>query len=128
MSNLTKPVAPPSARPAPNPNTPQSPPPVTNLGALAYCVQQLKQAVDSLGGLRGQPTNRAVTFDDLISVGLLTATEAASPGVVNVRATIAASTVTPPPSILPLVTGEIISGAPVPIHDPSGQFVGVPLT
>lgn len=74
MSSLTKPVAPPSARPAPNPNTPQSPTPQANVGALAFCVQQLKQAVDSLCGFRGKPTNRAVTFDDLVNLGIASTT------------------------------------------------------
>lgn len=73
-SSLSKPVAPPTSRPAPNPNVPQIPTPQANVGALAVCVQFLKQAVDNLAGYRGKPTNRAVTFDDLVSLGIASTT------------------------------------------------------
>ena len=57
--------------PAPNPNIPQTIPPSADLNTLTHAVRVLKEAVDSLAGHRGQPTHRAVTFDDLASLGLV---------------------------------------------------------
>lgn len=59
--------------PAPNANVPQIPQPVSDVGALAFVCQQLKQGVDSLAGNRGPTLNRAVTFNDLITYGFTTA-------------------------------------------------------
>lgn len=76
MSSSLSKAAPPGSTPGPNPNTPQTPPPIANLPALAYCVQQLKQAMDSLCGFRGKNTDRAVTFNDLVDLQI------ASPSVI----------------------------------------------
>jgi hypothetical protein len=54
----------------PNPNVPSIPQPVADLGALTVVAQSLKQGVDSLGGSRGKSGDRAVTFNDLASMGL----------------------------------------------------------
>jgi hypothetical protein len=59
------------SKPAPNPNVPQINQALANLQALAVSVNQVKQGVDSLGGNRGNPLDRAVTFNDLIAYGLL---------------------------------------------------------
>ena len=64
--------------PTPNPNVPQIPQPIANLGALVTIAQALKQGVDSLAGNRGDPLGRAVTFSDLIGLKLLTAPAAIS--------------------------------------------------
>jgi len=54
----------------PNPNIPSIPQPVADIGALTVVTQFLKQGVDSLAGSRGKPGDRAVTFNDLVSIGL----------------------------------------------------------
>jgi hypothetical protein len=77
MVGFTKPASP-GASPAANPNIPQIPQPQASPGSLAFTAQALKQAVDSLSGFRGSPTDRAVTFNDLISLGLLSSVAAAS--------------------------------------------------
>lgn len=59
------------SNPAPNKNVPQVAQPVADVGALAFTVQALKQGMDSLAGYRGRSTDRAVTFNDLITLGLL---------------------------------------------------------
>lgn len=56
----------------PNKNVPQVQNPVADLGSLATTVRSLKQGVESLGGYRGSLPGRAVTFDDLVGLGLLT--------------------------------------------------------
>jgi hypothetical protein len=60
-----------SSIPVPNPNVSQIPQPVANLGALVNVTQVMKQGVDSLAGNRGRPTDRAVTFNDLINLGVV---------------------------------------------------------
>lgn len=71
----------------PNPNVPQIPQPLADVGALAYSVQAIKQGVDSLAGYRGQPNDRAVTFNDLLRLGIITAADiAASLGVTAIVA------------------------------------------
>lgn len=65
--------------PGTNPNVPQIPQPVADIGALAYCVQALKQGFDSLVGFRGEQTNRAVTFNDLINYGIVAAAQVGAP-------------------------------------------------
>lgn len=60
------------SNPAKNPNVPAIAQPMANLGSLVNVAQTLKQAVDSLGGANGKPTDRAVTFNDLIALGLIT--------------------------------------------------------
>jgi hypothetical protein len=76
-SSLSKP-SPAGLSPTPNPNVPQIATPVGNLGALTVVTQSLKQAVDSLAGFRGKNTDRAVTFNDLINLGLVGKAQAAS--------------------------------------------------
>lgn len=69
------------SNPAPNSNVPQIPQPLADVGALVSVAQQLKQGVDSLAGHRGNVLDRAVTFNDLINLGLVAtggATSAAS--------------------------------------------------
>lgn len=82
-----------SNRLVPNPNVPQIPTPVANLGALVYVCQTLKQAVDSLAGNRGNVLGRAVTFNDLIAMGLASATQVSSPAPPLPQSEIPASTV-----------------------------------
>jgi hypothetical protein len=61
-----------STYPYANPYTPPIPNPTENLSNLASCVHAIKASVESLIGQRGDASNRAVTFNDLISFGLLT--------------------------------------------------------
>ena len=59
------------SNPSPNPNVPSIPQPIADVGALAVVAQALKQGVDSLAGNRGNPSDRAVTFNDLVNLGLI---------------------------------------------------------
>jgi hypothetical protein len=61
-----------STFPAANPYTPAIPQPSENLSNLASCVSALKESVESLTGQRGEASNRAATFNDLVFFGLLT--------------------------------------------------------
>lgn len=69
-----------STYPLGNPYTPPIPQPAENLQNLAACVAALKASVESLVGQRGDASNRAVTFNDLVSFGLLDPSAVASPG------------------------------------------------
>lgn len=60
-----------SNSPKANPNVPQIPQPLADVGALAVAVQFVKQGVDSLAGNRGHPNDRAVTFNDLLNLGVV---------------------------------------------------------
>ena len=62
-----------------NPYTPPIPQPAEDLPNLTACVSALKASVESLSGQRGDATNRAVTFNDLVSYGVLTPTDVNSP-------------------------------------------------
>lgn len=53
---------------------------MADVGSLAYSVRALKQGVDSLAGYRGNPLDRAVTFDDLVNLGLASSTGGNSVG------------------------------------------------
>lgn len=75
--SLVKPATP-GGTPARNPNTPPIPSPQIHLGSLANTALALKQAVDSLTGATGTPSSRAVTFDDLIKLGVAGAAQVAS--------------------------------------------------
>ncbi len=55
-----------------NPNVPVIAQPVADPNSLAMVVNQLKQGVESLGGRRGNPLDRAVTLNDLVLLGLVT--------------------------------------------------------
>lgn len=55
-----------------NRNVPQMPMPLADIGSLAHASQAFKQALDSLSGYRGGVLDRAVTFRDLIDLGLIT--------------------------------------------------------
>lgn len=68
-----------STYPAANPYTPAIPQPSENLSNLAACVSALKANVESLIGQRGEASNRAVTFNDLVNFGLLTPEAITSP-------------------------------------------------
>ena len=54
-----------------NPNVPAVPAPVANVTALAVVADRLRQGVESLGGLRGNSLDRAVTLQDLVTLGLV---------------------------------------------------------
>jgi hypothetical protein len=60
-------------------NVPTVPQPSTGADNLAACVMALKAGVESLGGMRGKPADRAVTFNDLIDFGILTKSAVQSP-------------------------------------------------
>lgn len=62
---------------------PQIPAPNANLQSLTQVTQALKQSVDSLGGSRGNPSDRAVTFNDLVAMKLVTPQQAQSLGAVQ---------------------------------------------
>jgi hypothetical protein len=68
-----------STRPVANPYTPPIPAPTTDVKNLAACVQALKACVESLIGQRGDASNRAVTFNDLVAFGLLDPSAVQSP-------------------------------------------------
>jgi hypothetical protein len=53
-----------------NPNLPAIPNPNVDLKSVATVLLACKQAIESLGGTRGAILDRAVTFNDLIRVGL----------------------------------------------------------
>jgi hypothetical protein len=57
---------------APNNNVPPINNPIADLNALAVTVGQMQQGVQSLGGTRGDPMNRACTLNDLVKLGLVT--------------------------------------------------------
>lgn len=76
-----------SSRPGTNPNVSQIPQPMADVGSLAYCLQQVKQALDSLAGFRGPASNRAVTFDDLVSYGIIAQLNLTAPSVPSGTAT-----------------------------------------
>ena len=46
--------------------------PIADVQSLVTVVNQLKQSVESLGGLRGTSLERAVTLEDLVNLGLVT--------------------------------------------------------
>jgi hypothetical protein len=55
-----------------NPNVPHIQRPLAELGSLATVTESLRQGVESLGGHRGGPLDRAVTLQDLVILGLTT--------------------------------------------------------
>lgn len=57
---------------AQNPNVPHVPNPVASIDSVLAVVTTLKQGVESLGGHRGGPFDRAVTLSDLVVLGLVT--------------------------------------------------------
>lgn len=59
-----------------NPNIGPIPLPSQVPESVLNTVISLKEAVESLAGQRGVSTNRAVTFNDLVQLGLVTATVA----------------------------------------------------
>lgn len=68
-------MAAPPTRVFPNPNVPPVNMPLANVEALASVCMQLRQGVQSLGGQSGGPYDRAVTLNDLILLGLVTAAQ-----------------------------------------------------
>src|SRR6185503_6634676 len=68
-----------STYPYANPYTPPIPIPTENVPNLAACVHALKASVESLIGQRGDASNRAVTFNDLMAYGLLDPQAVSSP-------------------------------------------------
>jgi hypothetical protein len=54
-----------------NPNVPAIQKPTLDPTAVAQTVMTLTEGVNSLAGQSGAPTARAVTFDDLIALGLV---------------------------------------------------------
>lgn len=67
------------SRPGTNPNFSQVGSPIADVGALRTVCEQLKQNVESIGGFRGDPLGRAVTFQDLIDMGVIDQAIATSP-------------------------------------------------
>lgn len=97
-----------SSSPKPNPNVPQIPQPQAEPGALAYVAQALKQGMDSLGGNRGKPTDRAVTFNDLITLGLFDASTL-NAGTIAVGAIGAGQLAGNPRTIAAVPTGVVLA-------------------
>lgn len=54
-----------------NPNVPPIPPPLANVNSLTASLDRVRQGVESLGGIRGGSLDRAVTLQDLITLGLI---------------------------------------------------------
>jgi hypothetical protein len=54
-----------------NPRIPVVGRPLADLQALVTVCEQLRQGMESLGGTRGNPLDRAVTLNDLIALGLV---------------------------------------------------------
>ena len=86
-----------------NPNIPTIPNPLNDLSSLATVVLQLKKAVESLGGNRGSTLDRAVTFNDMIRLGLASPQALMSPtgasGVTVIRAGVGVGGT---PSVIPV--------------------------
>jgi len=61
--------------PSANVNVPQVQEPVADVGSLLTVVKSLKQGLESLGGYRGEMVGRAVTFKDLVGLGLVPPTQ-----------------------------------------------------
>ena len=68
-----------ATRPVINPFTPAIPQPAQDAGNLVACVAALKSNVESLNGQRGDASNRAVTFRDLVDFGVLDPSALQSP-------------------------------------------------
>lgn len=68
--------------PLPNLDIPNIPQPTADMAAVVMALKQLKQAIDSLAGnlSNGKPTHRAVTFEDLIQMTVITRAQATDPG------------------------------------------------
>lgn len=101
-----------SSPPLPNPNVPQVPQPLADVGSLAHAARGFKQGLDSLAGFRGKPTDRAVTFNDLVAYGLLTASQPSLPN--------NPTTVSIPPGV---VTPYVLSGFSGPDPLPGSQVI-----
>jgi hypothetical protein len=54
-----------------NPNVPHIQRPLADVVSLASVTEMLRQGVESLGGHRGGPLDRAVTLNDLVLLGLV---------------------------------------------------------
>lgn len=61
--------------PASNPNVPAVPQPSSDPASVPFVLSRLREGVESLSGHRGDPLARAVTFNDLITLGLVTAVQ-----------------------------------------------------
>lgn len=59
--------------PKQNPNVAPIPTPTNNLDSVLQVIIALKEGTESLAGQRGDPLGRAVTFADLVALGLVTA-------------------------------------------------------
>ena len=55
-----------------NPNVPAISPVLASVDSLSTVVDQIKEGVESLGGRRGDPLDRAATLRDLVLLGLVT--------------------------------------------------------
>lgn len=55
-----------------NPNVPSISRPLADVMSLVTVTEQLRQGVESLGGLRGGALERAVTLADLVALGVVT--------------------------------------------------------
>ena len=68
-----------TTRPVANPFVGPIPAPTTDQNNIVACIEALKAGVESLAGQRGDATNRAVTFEDLIEFGLIELSTVQSP-------------------------------------------------
>ncbi len=61
-----------SSLPAANPNMIQVPPPQSTPAAIVQVLMLLQRNSNSLGGFAGPASSRAVTLQDLVTLGLVT--------------------------------------------------------
>jgi hypothetical protein len=59
-----------------NPHIPHMARPLARVEALVTVTEQLRQGMESLAGDRGDSLDRAVTFNDLLKLGLITQVQA----------------------------------------------------
>lgn len=110
-----------SSGPAPNTNVPPVPPPIADTMALTVVVQALKQGMDSLSGRAGSPMNRAVTFNDLVSLQLTTALQAA--GSLAPGTTFNSSGAAVPAAATSTITPYVVSGFTGPSPFSANQVI-----
>lgn len=103
-----------SSGPTQNANVSPVPPPIENLKALAVVCTALKQGMDSLSGKIGAPMDRAVTFNDLVTLKLALPQVAAGSLAPGTTFNSAGAAV---PSTTVAVTPYVVSGfsGPVPL-------------
>lgn len=100
-----------------NPNVPAVPAPTVGNTGLLPTVRALKEGIESLSGQRGAIFDRAVTFNDLVRMGLVTREAVASP----TGTTTLGSGTTPRDYITPEDFGAIGDGT----SRPAGTYLGL---